>query len=225
MPYRDDLELRRAHVRRLERELAELDGDVEAVSRVTSEGSWWERLLGGPRDIERRFELAGELDDEVLAASCERVFRVGGESAREGARWTWRAEPDPRPRGVEVEAIRERGRTRVTVRDRVAGGASYAAYTVVLTSVWLVLNLSWSMPLQVGAGVAWVATAAAVRLHVVRRARSRALDARKLMHALEADAASTAGIAVRVASETEEVAEVQELEAEVERAKASAEVA
>lgn len=222
MPYRDDLELRRAHVRRLERELAELDADIEAVSRVTSEGSWWERLLGGPRDIERSFELAGELDDEVLAASCERVFRVGGESAREGARWTWRAEPDPRPRRVEIEATRERGRTRVIVRDRVAGGASYSAYTVVLTSIWVVVNLSWSPVLQVGAGVAWVATAAAVRLHVVRRARSRALDARELMHALEADAASTTGIAVRVASEAEDSAARQELEAQ--RAKAAAEV-
>ena len=226
MPYRDDLELRRAHVRRLERELAELDTDLAEVARLTREGSWWERLLGGPRGVARRFELEGELGDEALVACCERVFRVGGDAVRDGARWTWRGLPDPRPRQVEVVATRERGRTRVTVRDWVPGRASYGAYALLGSFAGLVPQLfrSSTTLLPIGVGAAWIATLVAVRAHVMRRARRRALDAQRLVRALEAEAVSGTSTAVRVSREPDDAAEVEEPETE-RRAPATAEVA
>ncbi|UJR85435.1 hypothetical protein [Sandaracinus amylolyticus] len=206
MAYRDGIELRREHVRRLEGELARLDEDLAAISGATREGAWWERALGGARVVQRVVELEGERGDDELAAVCERVYRVNGRVEREGDAWIWKGDPDPRPRRVEVRAERVGGRTRVTTRDV---GVPHAQYFSLLAHVgvavmsldprFLVTALFWV--------VSTVGLGAFMRRHTMRVARRKVLDARELVRALEVETTSTA--AVRVDDHEEDALEVE----------------
>ncbi|AKF11152.1 hypothetical protein [Sandaracinus amylolyticus] len=206
MVYRDGIELRREHVRRLEAELARLDEDLAALARATREGAWWERLLGGPRAVERVIELEGERSDDELAAVCERVYRVNGRVERDGDVWIWRGEPDPRPRRVEVRAERVEGRTRVTTRD---GGAPRAQYFSLLAHVIVAVASFDSRFLDIA--LFWVVSAVGLgglmRRHTMRVARRKVLDARELVRALEVETTSTT--AVRIDDHEEHSLEVE----------------
>ena len=202
MAYRDALETRRAHVQRLEAQLASLDADIDACVAASARGSWIERLLGGPRQLETRFELDIEVGERELGTACDEVFGVNGRLRSEGGELVWKAEPEPRPRHVEVRLRREHGRARVLVRDP----GSYRAYLAALASLgfvlaMLTLDVAW---LRVGLACVIVAMGAAVRSGAARAVRRRALEARRLETALRLE---RPGALVRVESGFEDEAQ------------------
>ncbi|MCA9610500.1 MAG: hypothetical protein KC619_33120 [Myxococcales bacterium] len=200
MAYRDDLETRRAHVARLEDELAALEREEALVRSLPGERGLIDKLLGGPRKLTRRFVCDVPL--EAIAEHARDVFEIDGRVEESRDYLVWKGEPEPRPRRVEVHATRNaEGRVEVEIIDQ----GSYRAYLVLLALSGVLTNaLSaevWALALLVvGLGLLF-----AVRRGIERTTRRRARQAIALEEALSAVAPAPR---VRVAEEAE-MAEVE----------------
>lgn len=186
MAYRDDLETRRAHVRRLETQLEELEREEELIRslpRGTRGGL--AHLLGGPRLLVREIVVDGAVED--IAALASEIFDVDGRVNAEAGVRIWRAEPEPRPRRVEVHAEeRTDGTTFVTVRD-VGSYRSYLAAAGFVALAAQLVGRGLGAPLFLAITILlMIVAAAALRATVLKTTRRRARQALALEEALKA---------------------------------------
>ncbi|HJL04037.1 MAG TPA: hypothetical protein RMH85_12575 [Polyangiaceae bacterium LLY-WYZ-15_(1-7)] len=135
--YRDDLETRRAHVRRLEERLAELQREEALLlSLPRKELGGGRGFLGGPRTLEVELDGPAPTSLEALHALCDATFEVDGHVDEQGGVWRWRGEPEPRPRQVEVRV--EGGKVRVHDRGHLrwlAGAGGFFGFLGMVPSL------------------------------------------------------------------------------------------
>ena len=119
MAYRDEKETRLAHLRRLESQLDALKAEEARIRALPgSEGTAFERALGGPKVFVREIRVDHPIDETTLLEHANEAFDVEGRIVRESGALVWRAEPEPRPRRVEVRVTADGGGSLVRVKDQ-----------------------------------------------------------------------------------------------------------
>lgn len=217
MAYREELETRRAHLRRLEERLEELRAEEARIRAMPGpDVHLGARVLGGPKTFERELRVDHAVDAKSLERWANEVFEIDGRVTREGEVIVWRGEPAPRPRRVEVRLEPDARGTRVKLRDQ----GSYKPYAVLLGLLGIVPSLrhadAAALWTALVALLAFSALALAQRRKILRATRRRMHQAERLLARLADDDVPEAR--VRVDAPVEEVEEVSSARTEPSRA-------